>query len=283
VSLVVVGPVVDRPWPTTLLPPRSNRKPEAATAVYKHLMMGKRMPDTCLAVFERRAINLRVLCIWSVHLFECMMMHVLINPKNLLCFVAAHTVRFIMFSVFTNIYNKKTKGPTLIDLFTATGKLKQLVLTNIDIRYVHHGWHGTHRYDIQVLATHTSTWVHRYSSLFAQTPLSVNCLYHARMVLSVGRSFAYFAQNARCTVTTDLLVWYSSTQKDFYPGAAICSLHTLASPSGRNLNYDKKTSDWEKILLSFSFYLYTFCKYVSYGFPIINFCNTGVHYEKPWM
>jgi hypothetical protein len=28
-----------------------------------------------------------------------------------------------MFSVITNIYNKKIKGPTLIELFTATGKL----------------------------------------------------------------------------------------------------------------------------------------------------------------
>jgi len=31
-------------------------KPEAATAVYKLLMMGRRMPETCWAVFERRAI-----------------------------------------------------------------------------------------------------------------------------------------------------------------------------------------------------------------------------------
>jgi hypothetical protein len=37
VLLVVVGPVV--------LPPRSNGKPEAATAVDKLLMMGMRMPD----------------------------------------------------------------------------------------------------------------------------------------------------------------------------------------------------------------------------------------------
>jgi hypothetical protein len=29
-----------------------------------------------------------------------------------------------MFSVITNIYNKKTKRPTLMELFTATGKLK---------------------------------------------------------------------------------------------------------------------------------------------------------------
>jgi len=28
-----------------------------------------------------------------------------------------------MFSVITNIYNKKTKGPTLVELFTDTGKL----------------------------------------------------------------------------------------------------------------------------------------------------------------
>jgi hypothetical protein len=31
--------------------------------------------------------------------------------------------RFIMFSTITNIYNKKTKGPTLIELFTTTRKL----------------------------------------------------------------------------------------------------------------------------------------------------------------
>ena len=35
-----------------------------------------------------------------------------------------NTGRFIMFSVITNIHNKKTKGPTLMELFTATGKLK---------------------------------------------------------------------------------------------------------------------------------------------------------------
>jgi hypothetical protein len=34
-------------------------------------------------------------------------------------------------------------------------------------------------------------------------------------------------------------------------------------------------------VLSYSFYLYTFRKYVSYGSPIIHFCNPGVHYEIP--
>jgi hypothetical protein len=28
--------------------------------------------------------------------------------------------------MITNIYNKKTKGPTLMELFTATGKLKKV-------------------------------------------------------------------------------------------------------------------------------------------------------------
>ena len=31
-----------------------------------------------------------------------------------------------MFSVITNIYNKKPKGPTLMELFTSTGKLKKM-------------------------------------------------------------------------------------------------------------------------------------------------------------
>jgi len=110
--------------------------------------------------------------------------------------------------------------------------------------------------------------------------VSLNCLYHAWKVLSVGGSFAYFARNARCTVTTDLLVWYSNTQNDFSPGAAIFSLYTLASPSSRNVNCDEKPLTGKKIL-SFSFYLYRFRKYVSYGFPIITFCNPVVHYETP--
>jgi hypothetical protein len=38
-----------------------------------------------------------------------------------------------MFSVITNIYNKKTKGPTLMELLTATGKLKKFFLTTRDV------------------------------------------------------------------------------------------------------------------------------------------------------
>ena len=78
-----------------------------------------------------------------------------------------NTGRFVMFSMITNFYNKKTKRTPLVELFTATGKLKKFFffLSTTDVRCVHYRWHGTHRYDIQVLATHASTWVHRYSSL----------------------------------------------------------------------------------------------------------------------
>jgi hypothetical protein len=42
-----------------------------------------------------------------------------------------------MLSVITNIYNKKTKGPTLMELFAGTGKLK-VFFTTRDVRCVHH-------------------------------------------------------------------------------------------------------------------------------------------------
>jgi len=44
-----------------------------------------------------------------------------------------------MFSVISNIYNKKIKEPTLMELFTARGKVKNFFLTTIDVRCVHHG------------------------------------------------------------------------------------------------------------------------------------------------
>jgi hypothetical protein len=58
---------------------------------------------------------------------------------NLQYIVFLYTGRFIMFSVITDIYKKKTKGPTLMEFFTATGKLKKFLLTTRDVRCVHHG------------------------------------------------------------------------------------------------------------------------------------------------
>jgi len=77
-------------------------------------MMGKRMPETCWAVFKRRAINLRDWCIWLVDLFGCMMMHGLIYiygfqnvflrcpTHRLHCFLSSHwsSFRFLSFMAF---------------------------------------------------------------------------------------------------------------------------------------------------------------------------------------
>ena len=38
-----------------------------------------------------------------------------------------------MFSVITNIYNKKTKGPTLMELFTATRKFKKFFFRQLEM------------------------------------------------------------------------------------------------------------------------------------------------------
>ena len=66
-------------------------------------------------------------------------------------YCSQYTGRFILFSVITNIYNKKTKGPTLMELFTATGKLKKFFfLKNRDVRCVPcHPW-CTHRTSLVV-------------------------------------------------------------------------------------------------------------------------------------
>ena len=76
-------------------------------------------------------------------------------------------------------------------------------------------------------------------------------------------------------------VWYSDTQNDFSPGAAIFSLHTLASPSGRNVNYDEKQLTGKKKIWVVPSICTGFVNTCPMVYPIINFCNSGVHYETP--
>jgi len=51
-----------------------------------------------------------------------------------------------MFSVITNIYNKETRWPTLMELFTATGELKKFFwqLEMFGVRRVTRGAHIEH-------------------------------------------------------------------------------------------------------------------------------------------
>jgi hypothetical protein len=55
------------------------------------------------------------------------------HDSKICAYLTLSTGHFIMFSVITNIYNKKTKGPTLMELFIATEKLKKFFLTIRDL------------------------------------------------------------------------------------------------------------------------------------------------------
>ena len=93
-----------------------------------------------------------------------------------------------MLSVITNIYKKKTKGLTLMELFTATGKLERFFFWQLEMFDVCTTSDTAHIDTIFKFLPHTRVnmaafCLHRHS-------VSGNCLYHARMVLSVGGSFA---------------------------------------------------------------------------------------------
>jgi hypothetical protein len=162
-----------------------------------------------------------------------------------------------------------------MELFAATGKLETF-LTTRDVRCVHHGWHGTHWHGIQVLATHTSTWVHRYSSLLQWSfPLD-----QRGYVLMVGRiplrtlhemHVAQRPQTYSCVIPA-----HKTTSPQERPFSHYIHSHRLAAEM-----WTAMKNNWGQHFLSCSFYLYRFRKYVSYGFPIINFCNPGIHYETP--
>ena len=141
---------------------------------------------------------------------------------------------------------------------------------------MHRGWHGTHRYDIQVLATHTSTWVHRYSSLL-QWSVSLG---HRGHVAMVGRILC-----TKCTLHSNhrLTVWYSNipthktTSPPGRPFSHYINSHSLAAEMWTTMKNNLLGGKF----FSCSFFLYRIGKYGSYGFPVINFCNPGVHYETP--
>jgi hypothetical protein len=170
--------------------------------------------------------------------------------------VVGYTGRFIMFSVITNIYNE-TEGPTLMELFTATVKLKKFLL-QLEIFDACTTGDTAHIDTILKFLPHTR----QYGCIDILHCCNDPCLYVSEVTWQWWDE--YFARNARCTVTTDLLVWYSNTKNDFSPGAAIFLLHTLASPSGSNVNYDKNNFLGKK--------MFWVVPYVRTGF--VNTCPT---------
>jgi len=181
---------------------------------------------------------------------------------------------FIMFSMITNVYNKKTKGPTLMELFTATGKLKKFFFWQLEVFIVcTMGDNGTHRYNIQVLATHSPAWVLQYSSLL-QWSMPLGQWGHVAMVGRILCTKCTLQSNHRLTHVIFQVVLTSPLE---WPFSHYIHLHCLAAEMWTMM----KNNLLGKKFLDCSFCLYRFRKYVSYGFPIINLCNPGVHYEPP--
>ena len=127
-----------------------------------------------------------------------------------------NTGGFMMFSVITNFYNKETKGPTIMELFTAKGKLKKFY------------WH------LEMVDVCTTADTAHIDTIFKFLP-------------HTGQY------------------------------GCIDILHCYNDPCQRG--HVKMAGRIPGLLLSF--YLYRFRKYVSYGFLVLVFCNTGVHYETP--
>ena len=69
-----------------------------------------------------------------------------------------HTLHFVMFSVITNIYNKETIGPSLVELFTATEKVKKF-FWQLEIFDVCTKDDTAHIYKIVKFLPHTQTRV----------------------------------------------------------------------------------------------------------------------------
>ena len=141
---------------------------------------------------------------------------------------------FIMFSVITNSYNT-----VVFDIDSSIAKVpvgffglcRKLVRTRSKSSSAVNGWP-------------LDFCLHRHSA-------SVNCLHHARMVFSVEGVICILCTKCTLHINHRLIrVILQHTKRLLPPGAAIFSLHTLASPSGRNVKYyEKQLTGGKKIEL----------------------------------
>jgi hypothetical protein len=98
-----------------------------------------------------------------------------------------NTGRFVMFSAITNIYNKKTKGPPLMELFTATWKLKLLQ------------WpvpKGTDHCSEEYRCTHVDACVARTWISYRCVPCHPWCTHRTSLVVKKSFSFPVVVNNS---------------------------------------------------------------------------------------
>jgi len=123
---------------------------------------------------------------------------------------------FITLSVITNIYNKKTKGPTLMELFTAPEKLKKffVFVLQLELFDVCTAGDTAHTDTILKLLPHTRQ---HGCFLLAQTP--------SFSKLFIPRTNGLVCMRVLCVLCTKctlhskhrLTVWYSNTLKTSPP------------------------------------------------------------------
>jgi len=117
-----------------------------------------------------------------------------------------------MFSVITNIYNKKNQRTYLNGIVHSHGKTEKAYFLQLET--------------FDVCTTGDTEQIDTIFKFLPQTrqheciDILHCCNGPCLQVGEVTRQW-YFAWNARRTITTDLLVWYSNIKNDFSPGAAI--------------------------------------------------------------
>ena len=140
-----------------------------------------------------------------------------------------------MFSVITNIYNKKKNQATYLH---SNRKTENVFF-----------------WQLEMFAVCTTGDTAHIDTLFKFLPHTRQhecidtvhcCNYPCLKVSEVTWQWCdeYLARNARCTVTTDLLCDIPTHKTTSSPERPFFSLRTLASPSGRNVNYNEKTIYW---------------------------------------
>jgi len=121
------------------------------------------------------------------------------------------------------------------------------------------------------------TCVNMGASIFF-TAAMIRAFWSSRSRVNVGTNtlhemnVAQYPQNYSCDIPK-----HKTTSSPERPFSHYIHSHSLAAEMWTLM----KNNLLGKIFLSCSFYLYSFSKYVSYGFPIKIVCNPGVHYETP--
>jgi hypothetical protein len=95
-------------------------------------------------------------------LLSCTYIYYQVNYVCILCVRVIYTGRFIMFFVATN---KKTKGPTLMELFTATGKQNKGIFLQLGMFDV--CTTGDTAHIDTIFKFLPQTWVHGYSYTYS--------------------------------------------------------------------------------------------------------------------